>query len=198
MKRLFVLASSLLALAACSPKTETASAPAASTPAPAAEPAPAPASLAPDVAAAAARGDADPRIPTVDPATINDTSSVGDVMHAYVIPGSETLFAQESGDPPKDDAAWATLQKATADIIKGAELLKAPGRSKGPGWDQTVDTVIKATKVSADKLARKNTDDLVFDDGDMMAGCTSCHQKFRDLNPPKGGLVDDKAPAKPN
>lgn len=194
MNRFLILASSLLALAACSPKTETTTA-APVAPAPAA--APAPTSQAPDVAAAAAKGDADPRIPTVDPASINDKSSVGDVMHAFVIPGSETLFAQESDDPPKDDAAWAKLQKATADIIKGAELLKAPGRSKGPGWNQTVDTVIKATKVSADKLGKKNADDLVFDDGDMMAGCTSCHQKFRDLNPPKGALVDDKAPATP-
>jgi hypothetical protein len=177
----------ILALAsACSPKTEPAKA--AETPAPA----PASPSAAPDVAAAAAKGDADPRIPTVDPATINDKSSVGDVMHAYVIPGSETLFAQESDDPPKDEAAWARLQKATADIIKGAELLKAPGRSKGAGWDKTVDAVITATKVSAGKLAKKNADDLVFDDGDMMTGCTACHQQFRDLNPPKGGLVGDK------
>jgi hypothetical protein len=151
------------------------------------------------VAAAAAKGDADPRIPTVDPATINDKSGVGDVMHAYVIPGSETLFAQESDDPPKDEAAWAKLQKAAADIIKGSELLKAPGRSKGAGWDKTVDTVITATKVSAGKLAKKNADDLVFDDGDMMTGCTACHQEFRDLNPPKGKLADDtQKPAKPN
>lgn len=199
MNRALVLATSLLALAACSPKTETASAPAAA-PAPAATPA-APASQAPDVAAAAAKGDTDPRIPTVDPATINDKSPVGDVMHAFVIPGSETLFAQESDDPPKDDATWTRLQKASADIIKGAELLKAPGRSKGAGWDKDVDTVIKATKVTQGKLAKKNADDLVFDDGDMMAGCTACHQQFRDLNPPKGALVDDKkpaAPAKPN
>jgi len=194
MKRTLILAASLLALAACSPKTETTAAAAA----PVATPAPVPASQAPDVAAAAAKGDADPRIPTVDPASITDKSSVGDVMHAYVIPGSETLFAQESDDPPKDDAVWAKLQKATADIIKGAELLKAPGRTKGAGWNQTVDIVIKATKVSADKLAKKNADDLVFDDGDMMAGCTSCHQKYRDLNPPKGALVDDSKPAKPN
>lgn len=195
MNRPLILAAILLAAAACSPKTETA----ATTPAAApAAPAPAAASQAPDVAAAAAKGDTDPRIPTVDPASITDKSPVGDVMHAFVIPGSETLFAQESDDPPRDEATWARLQKATADIIKGAELLKAPGRSKGAGWDKTVDTVIKATKVSQGKLAKKNADDLVFDDGDMMAGCTACHQQFRDLNPPKGALVDDKAPVKPN
>jgi len=179
--------------AACSPKTETAKAPET----PAAAPA---ASQAPDVAAAAAAGTGDPRIPTVDPATINEKSTTADVMHAYVIPGSETLFAAESEDPPKDDAGWAKLQAATDSIIKGAELLKADSRSEGrAGWVKDADTVITATKVTAAALAKKNADDLVFQDGDMMTGCTACHQHFRDLNPPKGKLADDaQKPAKPN
>src|SRR5262249_51031306 len=138
------------------------------------------ASTAPDVAAAAAKGEPDPRIPTVDPASINDKSPTGDVMHAFVIPGSETLFAQESGDAPKTDADWARLQKAAADVIKGAELLKAVSRSQGrKGWVDDAETVIKATQVTAGKLAKKNAEELVFDDGDMMAGCTACHRDFR-------------------
>jgi cytochrome c556 len=112
-------------------------------------------------------------------------------LHAYVIPGAETLFAAET-DAPVDAAGWATLQKAAQDVIKGAELLKSPSRSKGEGWNATADTVIKATKITADALAKKNADDLVFTDGDMMAGCTSCHQQFRDLKPPEGHLVEQK------
>jgi len=185
MRRLYITLLAVTALAACSPKTEA--------PKTAEAPAPAPtASLAPDVAAAAAAGTADPRIPTVDPATINEKSTTGDVMHAYVIPGSETLFAAES-EPPTDDAGWAKLQKAAADIIKGAELLKADSRSEGrAGWVKHADTVITATKVTADALAKKNADDLVFQDGDMMAGCTACHQEFRDMKVPEGHLVGDK------
>jgi hypothetical protein len=172
----------LAVLAACSPKTETATAPASSSP-----------SAAPDVAAAAAAGAGDPRIPTVDPATINEKSSVGDVMRAYVIPGSETLFAAESDDPPTDDAGWAKLQAAAQDIIKGAELLKASSRSEGrEGWVKAADTVITATKVTVEALAKKTTDELVFSDGDMMAGCTDCHQKFRDMKAREGHLVGDK------
>ena len=185
MNRLLSLFSTLLVLAACSPKTETAKTDTASAPAPAA-------SQAPDVVAAAASGADDPRIPTVDPATITDASSVGDVMHAYVIPGSETLFAAESDDPPTDDAGWAKLRNATADIIKGCEFLKSSSRSKGEGWNKACDAVVAATRKTAESLDQKTIDDLVFTDGDMMTGCTDCHQKFRDQKPPEGHLVGDK------
>lgn len=192
MKRRLMFAA-VLALAACSPRPAEPAKPAepaapAATSAPAA---PAPeAAIAPDVAAAMASGAGDPRIPTVDPASITDKSSIGEVMRAFVIPGSETLFAAETEGAPADEAGWAKLQKGAADVIHGAELLKAPGRSKGAGWDDTLDTVIKATKTTAAALARKNADDLVFTDGDMMAGCTACHQKFRDQKPPEGRLID--------
>jgi dienelactone hydrolase len=165
------------ALAACSPggeasRTETA--------------------IAPDVAAAAAAGAADPRIPTVDPATITDRSSVADVMHAYVIPGSETLFAAES-EPPAKAEDWAKLRTAAQDVITGAELLKSPERAQGrDGWIKSADTVIAATKQTAKALSGNNAEDLVFTDGDMMAGCTDCHQKFRDMKVPEGHLVGDK------
>jgi hypothetical protein len=169
-----------LSVAACSPKPE---APKAEAPAE---------NLAPDVAAAAAKGDADPRIPTVDPATITDASSVADVMHAYVIPGSETLFAAESADAPKDDTGWAKLRTAAQDIVTGCQMLQKAPRSKGAGWNKTCDTVMAAVKTSAADLDKKTTENLVFTDGDMMAGCTSCHQQFRDQKPPEGKLLDDK------
>lgn len=168
-----------IAMSACAPKAET--------PAPEAA-----ASVAPDVAAAQAAGTGDPRIPTVDPASITDTSSVAEVMHAYVIPGSETLFAAESEGPPSDADGWAKLNKAAQDVITGAELLKTPSRSMGPEWDATIDTVVNATKVTAEALAKNNADDLVFTNGDMMTGCTACHQKFRDQQPPEGHLVAPK------
>lgn len=179
MKRLLAL--SLLVLAACGQKPE----------APKPEPVtPAAENVAPDVAASMAAGTGDPRIPTVDPATLTDASSVADVMHALVIPGSETLFAAETEGAPTDAAGWAKLRTATADVIHGAELLKSPSRSKGAAWDATADTVIAATKITAQALAKNSADDLVFTDGDMMAGCTSCHQQFRDQHPPEGHLIE--------
>ena len=187
MTRLFALPSIItlgFVLSACSPNPNGAKAPEAATAA---------AAVAPDVAAAAAKGDADPRIPTVDPTSITGASSTGDVMHAYVIPGSETLFAAETEDAPKDDAGWARLEKATRDVIKGAELLNAAPRSQGrEGWIKAAEMVIAATKTSSANLAKKSTEDLVLTDGDMMAGCTECHQKFRDLNPPTGQLIEQK------
>jgi len=150
-------------------------------------------SAAPDVAAAEAAGTADPRIPTVDPATINDQSPTGDVMHAYVIPGSETLFAAESEDPPTDDAGWAKLRTAAQNVITGAEMLKAPSRAQGRnGWVKAADMVIAATRKTSEALGKNNADELVFTDGDMMTGCTECHQKFRDMQVPEGHLVDSK------
>jgi hypothetical protein len=185
MNRTFLIAASIvLGLTACAPKPkEGAKAP---------EAAAAPAAQAPDVAAAAAKGDADPRIPTVDPASINDKSSIADVMHAYVIPGSETLFAAESEDAPKDDAGWAKLRSAAQDVITGCQFLKSPGRSKGEGWNKTCDTVVAAAKATGKDLDTKTTENLVFTDGDMMTGCTSCHQQFRDQKPPQGKLLEEK------
>jgi hypothetical protein len=181
MNRPFLIAASLtLALAACAPKPDEAKAPEAA------------ASAAPDVAAAAARGDADPRIPTVDPATITDASSVADVMHAYVIPGSETLFAAESEDAPATDEGWARLRTAAQDVITGCEFLQHAQRSKGPEWNKMCDTVIAGAKATAADLDGKTTENLVFTDGDMMTGCTACHQKFRDQKPPEGHLTGDK------
>ena len=183
MKRKAMIAA-LLVLSACAPTpAEIASAPEPATPPPAGN-------VAPDVAQSMANGTGDPRLPTVDPASITDASTVGDVMHAYVIPGSETLFAAETEGAPGDDAGWARLQKGAADVIHGAELLKSPSRSKGPEWDDTLDTVIRATKATAEALSKRNADDLVFTDGDMMAGCTACHQKFRDQKPPEGHLLE--------
>lgn len=185
------LVSLSLLLAACAPAQDKP----AQAPAPASAPAPAPAAaevVAPDVAAAMASGAADPRVPTVDPASITDASTVGDIMHAFIIPGSETLFAAETEGAPADEAGWARLRKAAADVIHGAELLKTGARSKGKAWDATLDTVINATRVTAAALAKKNADDLVFTDGDMMAGCTACHQQFRDQKPPEGHLIETK------
>lgn len=176
-------------LAACSPRPETARAEtttAAVTPAETV-------AVAPDVAAAAATGAPDPRIPTVDPATITDKSTTADVMHAYVIPGSETLFAAES-EAPTNAEAWSRLRTAAQDVITGAELLKSPERAQGrDGWIKASDIVIAAAKQTAKALSENSIDDLVFTDGDMMAGCTECHQKFRDMKVPEGHLVGNKA-----
>lgn len=134
--------------------------------------------------------DGDPRNPTVDPASINSKSPVADVMHAYVIPGSETLFAAESEDAPTGAAGWARLLKATEDVVLGCELLKEPGRSKGADWDAACDVVIAATKQTAEALKQESTEDMVFTDGDMMGGCTSCHAQFRDEPRPEGHLTE--------
>lgn len=176
-----------IALTACAPKAEAPKPEAAAAPAVAT-----PADVAPDVAAAQAAGTGDPRIPTVDPASITDASPVGDVMHAYVIPGSETLFAAETEGAPTNAEGWAKLRTAAQDVITGAQLLKAKSRSMGPEWDAAVDTVVSATKVTAEALSKNNADDLVFSDGDMMTGCTACHQKFRDQHPPEGHLIEQK------
>ncbi|HVY88630.1 MAG TPA: hypothetical protein VG942_07165 [Hyphomonadaceae bacterium] len=215
MKNLAFVSVSLLALAAiagCSPKAADTAKPAAPAATASKTAGPAcikftadqidPKATAPDIDDAKSKGKPDPRLPSVDPASINDDSSPADIMHACVIPGSEILFAQESSDPPTTDAQWKTLQNAADAVIKGADLLKTSARSEGrQGWIEAANKVAAGAKVSYDKLMQKKADDLVFDDGDMMAGCTSCHQQFRDTKPPEGKLIDDKpatpAPAKP-
>lgn len=110
---------------------------------------------------------------------LSDASTTRQVHDALVIPGSNLLFASES-EAPATDEAWAQVQAAAQKVIQGAELLKTGSRPQGRAeWIAAADTVIAATKVTAEALAQKNAEDLVFTNGDMMAGCTSCHQQFR-------------------
>jgi hypothetical protein len=114
-------------------------------------------------------------------AGLSDASTTRDVHVALIIPGSNALFAAESA-PPADDAAWPALQTAAQQVIDGAELLKTGSRPEGRAeWIAHADAVIAATRVTAEALAAKNADDLVFTNGDMMTGCTACHQQFRNV-----------------
>lgn len=146
-------------LAACSPKTETAAAPAA--------PAAAPVASSAAMAATAAG------------AGLSDASTTAEIHNALIRPGSQALFDAESS-PPQDEAGWAKLQAAAQQVIAGANMLKTGSRPQGRAeWPTFADKVIAATKITADALAQKKADELVFTDGDMMEGCTGCHEKFR-------------------
>jgi hypothetical protein len=144
------------ALAACAPRPEEPAAPetpaetpAAETPAPAAAPA------------------------------ITDASTTREVHDAYIIPGSNLLFAAEN-EAPADEPSWAAVQAAAQQVIDGAELLKTGARPEGRAdWTGFADGVAVATRLTAEALAVKNADDLVFTNGDMMTSCTACHQAYR-------------------
>jgi cytochrome c556 len=160
--------------AACSPKTETAAAPTAPAAAPAA-PAPAPAADATTMGAQVTE--------VVDPKTLTDASTARDIHNALIIPGSEALFAAENA-PPKTEAEWTALQASAQKVIDGMDFMKKGTRPQGRAeWTQFAQVVQDNTKITAAALAKKNADDMVFTDGDMMAGCTSCHQKFRFKTP---------------
>ena len=105
-----------------------------------------------------------------------DTRAVHD---ALIIPGSNVLFAAEV-EAPETDEAWTALRAAAVQTIEGAEALKADHRAKGrQAWIDAADLVIAATQETAAALAGNNADELVFTNGDMMTGCTACHQQFR-------------------
>lgn len=150
-----VLLATLACLAACSPPTQTAAAP-------------------PQPATPAA---------TPPPAALDDASTPRQIHDALIIPGSEALFAAEN-TPPANDQQWTDLEAAARKVIDGAGLMKTGSRPQGRAdWSAAADVVIVNTKLTADALAHRNAGDLVFTDGDMMAGCTSCHQKFRFTTP---------------
>ena len=110
---------------------------------------------------------------------LTDASTTRQVHDALVIPGSNLLFAAES-EAPATDEAWAQVQEGARKVLEGAELLKTGSRPEGRAdWIAAADAVIAATKTTAEALAQNNAEDLVFTNGDMMTGCTSCHQKFR-------------------
>lgn len=164
-----------LALAACSKPTEKAADTAA---APAEAPAAAPAADATPAAGAtddAAAND----FPAVDPATLTDASTVADVHNALIRPGYKRLTDAES-TAPTTDAEWAAASEGADMVTKGATLLTQGSRPVDQGdWIKFANAVVEKTKVTADNLAKKDADDLVFSDGDIQDACTSCHQKYR-------------------
>jgi len=148
------LAAAALVVSACAPKPEET---------PASEPAPAP--------------------EAAGPAGLTDASTTREVHDALIIPGSNLLFAAES-EAPATDEAWAAVQDGAQKVLEGAALLKTGSRPEGRAeWIAAADTVIAATTTTAEALAQKNAEDLVFTNGDMMTGCTSCHQQFRTTPP---------------
>lgn len=131
------------------------------------------------LAASCAGGpEAAPATPPSGPG-LTDASTTRQIHDALIIPGSNLLFAAESEAPATDDA-WAQVQDGAQKVLQGAELLKTGSRPEGRAeWISAAETVIAATRTTAEALAQKNAEDLVFTNGDMMTGCTSCHQKFR-------------------
>lgn len=157
-------AAGLIALAACAPKEPAATA----TPT---------ASATPETSCTSA-----PAAPTF--AGLTDLSPPIEVHKALIIPGSDILFAAESADAPTTEEGWKKLQDAAQHVIDGATLMKAGCRPQGRAeWTAAADTVIAATTKTAEALAKKDTSEMVFTDGDMMTGCTACHQQFRQAPP---------------
>lgn len=173
MNRLLAVLALAALAAACSPKpVET---PAADTPAPAAAP-------------------AAPQMPE-----LGDAATAGEIHAVFIIPGSEALFAAESGEPPADEAGWKALEEAAQKVIAGANLMKVGSRPQGrEAWIAAADQVLAATKQTAEDLKNRTIENLVFTDGDMMTGCTACHQQFRDTQTPADGQPAPAAPEAPN
>jgi hypothetical protein len=132
------------------------------------------------LAACAPEGDETAEAPAAtSPATATDLSTPRAVHEALIIPGSNLLFTAES-EPPTDDAAWAAVQAGAQQVIDGALALQSEPLAQGRAdWSAFAQTVIDNTKLTAEALAQKNADDLVFTNGDMMSGCTGCHQAYR-------------------
>jgi hypothetical protein len=129
---------------------------------------------------ACASGGESPETPAAaSPAAATDISTPRAVHEALIIPGSNLLFTAES-EPPADDAAWAAVQAGAQQVIEGALALQSEPLAQGRAdWSAFAQTVIDNTKLTAEALAQKNVDDLVFTNGDMMSGCTGCHQTYR-------------------
>lgn len=113
-------------------------------------------------------------------AEITDTSTTREVHDAYIIPGSNALFAAET-TPPESDEDWAALQAAAQQVIDGANFLMIGNRPPGSSdWLMYAGEVVQTTKTTqADAIEARTPDEFVFTNGDMMAACTSCHQQFR-------------------
>ncbi len=119
------------------------------------------------------------------PVPAGDLSTPRAVHDALIIPGSNLLFAAES-EAPADDTGWAAVQAGAQQVIDGAALLQTEALAQGRAdWVVFAQTVIDNTKLTAEALAQNNTDDLVFTNGDMMTGCTGCHQAHRQNPPPQ-------------
>lgn len=111
---------------------------------------------------------------------ITDDSTTRDVHEAYIIPGSNALFAAER-TAPETDEDWSALASAVQHVTDGANLLMAGNRPPGSSdWLMHAGAVVDAVKVTqSDAIEARMAEEFVFTNGDMMVACTSCHQQFR-------------------
>lgn len=134
-----------------------------------------------ETASAAPSAASDPArdFPKVDPATLTDASSVADVHNALIRP-SYQMMTDAEGAPPTDEAGWKALAEAPVGLSKGLALLTTGSRAKDQGdWVKFANAAAEKVKASADNIAKRNAEDLVFSDGDIQTACESCHGKYR-------------------
>ena len=131
-----------------------------------------------DAPSAPATGEA-PVAASAGPAAASAVATVRDIHMTSIIPGSNVLFAAE-GEAPDSAADWMAAVAAADQVIQGAERMRAPEFAQNRAeWVAAVDQVIVATRQTRLALEQQVADDLVFTNGDMMTGCTACHQQFR-------------------
>lgn len=105
-------------------------------------------------------------------------ATVKDVMISMTIPASDAIFTMAS-DPPKDEAQWEALRKASLTLAESGTLLMSPrlARDNATWMEMARDFVVKAEATL--KLAETKDSAALEDAGDSVYGtCEACHGRY--------------------
>jgi hypothetical protein len=99
---------------------------------------------------------------------------VKEVLHQFIIPGANALYAAEADAPAKPEAS-AALEAGANKLVEGAQLLRTGPRLDAPR-PGVEDNACKALVA----VQKKDLDAMTIADGDFTAQCEDCHKPYRD------------------
>ena len=100
------------------------------------------------------------------------------VMKTMTVPLSDAVF-QAAGEPPKDDAGWATLADQAAMLAESANLLMVGDRVRDRNdWLRLARGQFEASERAMKAAVAKNAAALSTASDELYETCAACHTKY--------------------
>jgi cytochrome c556 len=105
-------------------------------------------------------------------------ATVKQVMTAFTIPASETIF-NAAADVPKNDSDWEAVQNAALVLAESGNLLMLPGRVRdNDQWIKDSRAMIEGAVMAVEAAKQKKTDALENASNEIYGTCEACHSRY--------------------
>jgi hypothetical protein len=117
-------------------------------------------------------------------AIFKPVASVGHIMAAIIIPGSQAIFDAvvyvngELTRSPKTDDDWFRIRMQALAVAEAGNLLLIPPRVRDREWPAFAQAMTEQAAVVANAAEAKQVDQLLEAGGNLYSTCTACHAKY--------------------